>query len=188
MHAVLPHLRASASPHAQMMRFLLLTLARRDEAATATWSNVNLGAATWTITETKNGQPHVVPLSRQAVALLVGLERVSRTSWCSARGRARSWATGIVTPRRYRRPAGQMDGPATICAAPARPCSARMGELPDIIEAALNHVNPLPAGRDIQPQPLPAPGGGSAATAGGCAGWDRGGSREGGAAARRGLR
>ena len=57
------------------MRFLLLTLARRDEAATATWSNVNLGAATWTITETKNGQPHVVPLSRQAVALLVGLEK-----------------------------------------------------------------------------------------------------------------
>jgi hypothetical protein len=40
-----------------------------------------------------------------------------------------------------------------------------MGELPDIIEAALNHVSiPLAAGRDVQPQPLPAAGGCGAAT------------------------
>jgi hypothetical protein len=31
---------------------------------------VNLEARTWTILETKNGEPHIVPLSRQAIELL----------------------------------------------------------------------------------------------------------------------
>ena len=141
LRAVLPHLRGSASPHAQMMRFLLLTLARRDEAATATWSNVNLGAATWTITETKNGQPHVVPLSRQAVALLVGLEKgtphelvfSTRTgeklgNW-DRHTKAVQKASGTDGWTRHdlRRTGATMLG--------------EMGELPDIIEAALNHVS-----------------------------------------------
>ena len=60
-----------------------------------------------------------------------------------------------------------------------------MGELPDIIEAALNHVShPLPVGRDLQPKPLSAAGGGGTAAVGGRAGWDRGGGGQGGAAAR----
>ena len=44
-----------------------------------------------------------------------------------------------------------------------------MGEMPDIIEATLNHVSirsPLAA------KPLPAAGGGSAAAAGGRTGWN----------------
>jgi integrase len=141
LHAVLPHLRDSASPHAQMMRFLLLTLARREEAATATWANVNLGAATWTITETKNGQPHVIPLSRQAVALLVGLGQgkprdlvfSTRTgeklgNW-DRHTKAIQKASGTEGWTRHdlRRTGATMLG--------------EMGELPDIIEAALNHTS-----------------------------------------------
>jgi integrase len=70
LQVLLPQLRGANRPHARMMRFLLLTLARREEAATATWKSVNLESAMWTILETKNGEPHVVPLSRQALALL----------------------------------------------------------------------------------------------------------------------
>jgi integrase len=141
LRAVLPHLRGSASSHAQMMRFLLLTLARREEAATATWANISLDAATWTITETKNGQPHVIPLSRQAVALLVDLGKgrphdlVFRTRTGKKLGnwdrhtKAIQTASGTTGWTRHdlRRTGATMLG--------------EMGELPDIIEAALNHVS-----------------------------------------------
>lgn len=66
-------------PHARMgahmalgLRFLILTLTRRTEAAGACWSEIDLNAATWTIpgSRTKNRQVHVVPLSPQAQAVL----------------------------------------------------------------------------------------------------------------------
>jgi integrase len=63
-------LRASDRPHAACMRFLLLTLARRGEGESARWRDIDPVAGTWTIRETKNGQPHVVPLSTQAKDLL----------------------------------------------------------------------------------------------------------------------
>jgi hypothetical protein len=59
-----------------------------------------------------------------------------------------------------------------------------MGELPDIIEAALNHVSIRSVGRNVQPKPLPAASGGSVAAAGGRAGRDRSWGRNGGADAR----
>jgi integrase len=69
---VLPVLKASARPHAALMRFILLTLARLEEAAGATWGEIDLGAKTWTIpaSRVKNRREHVVPLSAQAIALL----------------------------------------------------------------------------------------------------------------------
>jgi integrase len=69
--ALLPALSApTANSYAKAMRFMLLTLARRDEAADARWRDVDLNAAEWRIPETKNGKPHRLPLSRQAVDLL----------------------------------------------------------------------------------------------------------------------
>jgi integrase len=68
--ALLPVLRASAKSHATLIRLLLLTLTRLNEAAGARWRDIDLDAGTWTIHETKNGQPLVVPLSRQARGLL----------------------------------------------------------------------------------------------------------------------
>jgi integrase len=54
------------------MEFMLLTLLRRDEVCDTCWRDIDLDAATLTIIpeKTKNRQPHVVPLSCQAVALL----------------------------------------------------------------------------------------------------------------------
>ena len=68
--ALLPILRASRRPYAPAMMFMLLTLTRRQETAMARWRDVNLEAATWTIPETKNGETHIVPLSKQAIDLL----------------------------------------------------------------------------------------------------------------------
>jgi integrase len=70
---LLPALDASSRPYAAAMRLMLWTLARREEVGSATWGDVGLEAGVWTIPETKNGQPHRVPLSRQAIALLRSL-------------------------------------------------------------------------------------------------------------------
>jgi len=54
--------------------FLLLTGARRDEAAALTWDRVHIDEdptnSRWHLTERKRGQPIFLPLSSQAVALL----------------------------------------------------------------------------------------------------------------------
>ena len=70
---LLPRLaEAAGSPYAAALRFMLLTLLRRSEADGARWRDVHWQAGTLTVApdRSKNGQPHVVPLSRQALALL----------------------------------------------------------------------------------------------------------------------
>ena len=129
---------------------MLLTLTRRQEAALARWRDVDMEARTWTITETKNGEPHTVPLSRQAMDLLRSrlpidadgnLKRpdpdalVFSTSTGATLGNwdretkalQESSGTGGWTRHDLRRTGATMLG--------------EMGELPDIIEAALNHVS-----------------------------------------------
>jgi integrase len=77
-------LPALVGPYGLCCRFLLLTAARLREATDATWSEVDLTARTWTIppTRRKNTRsrlrrkqvptpPHVIPLPRQAVDLLL---------------------------------------------------------------------------------------------------------------------
>jgi integrase len=75
---VLSVLRSGIPPHGLVMVFILLTLARREEAAGVTWPEVDLGASTWTIPperqkKTRRNQtrkPLVVPLSTAAHRLL----------------------------------------------------------------------------------------------------------------------
>ena len=59
--AILPVLRGNR-PHLAALRFMLLTLARREEVCGATWAEIDLDAALWTLPEqrSKTGQMHVV--------------------------------------------------------------------------------------------------------------------------------
>jgi integrase len=54
------------------LQFILLTMARKNEAIKAPWSEIDLDAATWLLPQerTKNKKPHLVPLSIQAIAIL----------------------------------------------------------------------------------------------------------------------
>jgi integrase len=56
---------ALRAPFGPMVRFLMLTLARRDEAAGMTWGELAPDLSTWTQpgARVKNGKPHVVHLS-----------------------------------------------------------------------------------------------------------------------------
>ncbi len=73
---LLPVLRCSPSAYAAAAEFMLLTACRRDEACDARWKDVNLDTRLWRLPDVKNTKgdgtirEHVVPLSKQAVALL----------------------------------------------------------------------------------------------------------------------
>ena len=56
--------------HGQVLRWLFLTGCRLNEACSMRWADIDDQSALWTIPQTKSGQPHVVPLPRQAMALL----------------------------------------------------------------------------------------------------------------------
>jgi integrase len=142
-------LAKSASPYARAIRFMLWTLARGEEVCRARWRDINLAAGTFTIQVRKNTkpnvvtQPHVVPLPRQAVAFLATIKPTDDDPAAlvfgnSAGGILGIWdheakaimaASGTAGWTRYdlRRTGATMLG--------------EMGELPHIIEAALNHVN-----------------------------------------------
>lgn len=65
---------------AQALRLLILTCVRTTELLAATWPEIDLSAATWTLPATrmkiKTQGAHRVPLSRQALALLKELPRL----------------------------------------------------------------------------------------------------------------
>jgi len=148
--AVLPVLRTSDRPQGAALRFMLLTLTRRQETALARWRDVNMEARTWTIPETKNGEMHVVPLSRQAIDLLRSLLPAD-----DAGNPQHPDPNALIFATSAGTPLGNWDRETK--ALQEASCTAgwtrhdlrrtgatmlgEMGELPDIIEAALNHVS-----------------------------------------------
>jgi integrase len=139
--ALQPALQSSDSPYAAGLRLILLTAARRGEVSAARWRDIDFTAGTWTLPLTKNGQKHVVPLSRQAIALLRSLQPAevdpaahvfaikgkALGDWEAATERLqKASSTGGWQRHDLRRTAATMMG--------------ELGVVPEIIEAALNHV------------------------------------------------
>lgn len=147
LRRLLPVLRAPTSAHAAAMQFILLTLARRDEAATAHWRDVDLKAKQWRLPETKSGQEHVVPLPKQAIALLrtrlpdapdpdafvfVSADEGDGTNPLGHWDRAtRNFTEDSGTPGWHRHDL-RRNGATML---------GNMGTGPHIIEAAVNHVS-----------------------------------------------
>lgn len=85
-HAAMPYrdvpafmatLRQRESGNRRALRFTILTAARTDEVAGATWPEFDLKAAVWTVPaeRMKAGRQHRVPLSGEALAILKSLPR-----------------------------------------------------------------------------------------------------------------
>lgn len=70
--AFMSELRAREALAARCLEFLIFAAARSSEALEATWGEIDLEEALWTVPahRMKAGAEHVVPLSTQAVALL----------------------------------------------------------------------------------------------------------------------
>jgi integrase len=67
-------------PYGTIVRLLMLTGQRREEVAGMTWAELSEDLLIWTIPgmRTKNGVPHLVPLSRPARELLHGPDGIMR--------------------------------------------------------------------------------------------------------------
>lgn len=75
--AVLRAAREIGFPFGQIVELLLLTGQRRSEVAGMRWEEIDFENALWTMegVRTKNGKPHLVHLSPQAIALIEPLPR-----------------------------------------------------------------------------------------------------------------
>jgi integrase len=122
---------------------MLLTLARRSEVVAMRHRDVDLEAATWTLADTKNGQRHVVQLSNQAAALLRARMPADAAPdalvFTTGEGAALGhWDRETKAIHKASRTAGwtrhdlRRTGATMLC---------ELGEMPDIVEAALNHVS-----------------------------------------------
>lgn len=87
------------------LRLLLLTMTRKGELRRARWSEVDLQGREWHIPQTnsKNGKPHIVYLSEQAVALFKNL----KTAACGSE-------FVLASPRDGRKPIGESTLNSTI--------------------------------------------------------------------------
>ena len=63
-------------------KLLLMTFVRKSELTKATWDEINFEEALWTIpaARMKKRTPHVVPLSNQALDILIGLKTLAGSS------------------------------------------------------------------------------------------------------------
>jgi integrase len=79
LHGFITDLREREGIAAQALEFLILTATRSGEVRGATWAEVDLAGALWTIPEgrMKAGKEHRVPLSPRAVEILKSLPRIA---------------------------------------------------------------------------------------------------------------
>jgi integrase len=130
-------------PSGPLVRMLLLTGQRRDEAAAASWPEIDVYSALWSIpgTRTKNGRPHHVQLAKPVLELLEDVPRFADGDFLFGAG-------GRGPFKGFGRAKGRLDKLAGI--APwtlhdlRRSCATGMASLgvpPHVIERILNHVS-----------------------------------------------
>jgi integrase len=130
----------NASAQRRALAFMLMTLCRRDEAASARWRDVDLEVAEWRIPETKSGEPHRVPLPRQAVALLRSMDPGPRDALIFASRRGAKLSNWDRETKRIMAETGTAGWTRHDL---RRTGATQLGELgfePHVIEAALNHA------------------------------------------------
>jgi integrase len=121
------------------MRFILLTLLRVNEVSGLRWKDVDLEAKTITLPVTKNGEPHVVPLSRQALQIIAERKPAKvRLDGSVFAGITTNWNPA---QRRINRLSGTDGWHRHDLRRTGATLLGEMGIVPDIVEAALNHVS-----------------------------------------------
>lgn len=83
MPAFMAELRARAASASRALAFCILTATRTSETLEAEWSEIDLAGKVWTIpaARMKNGKPHRVPLSDDAITLLAHLPRIDGSDY-----------------------------------------------------------------------------------------------------------
>ena len=129
-------------PFGTIVQLLILTGQRRGEVAGMAWSEIDLDAGAWSLPRerTKNGRPHGVPLSKQAIAIINAVPRIDDRYVFSLNGRAPVRSFSKVKTR-LDRLAGvepwRLHDLRRTCASGM----AKIGASLAVIERALNHVS-----------------------------------------------
>ncbi len=164
---------ADGRDFSRIVRLLLLTGQRREEVAAMAWSELDLDKAVWTLPEepapnqearTKNGMPHDIPLSRQALTLIGAkaegskkahvfgrLERSSFSGFDDAKKALDATIARLRAKDRLDRSLAEGEAPDEADAIPhwtlhdlRRSAVTGMCEIgvgPHIAEAAVNHIS-----------------------------------------------
>lgn len=140
LQALLPHLTNTENAYRRGLRFMLLTLARREEVAGARWRDMEMQEESLRLPTTKNKLPHVIPLSRQAMELILSIGPGKPDALLfAARGQGR-----LANWDRETKAVMKASGTSGWTRHDLRRTGATMlGELgvdPHIVESALNHA------------------------------------------------
>jgi len=96
LRALVPACDKVGYPYGPLFKLIALTGARLNEAAGAQWQEIDLASAMWTIPpeRIKSEEKHRVPLSKDAVALLQGLNRYNEYLFTYGTGPVNSFSKG----------------------------------------------------------------------------------------------
>lgn len=98
-------LEAAGSPSARALQFMILTATRTNEVIQATWDEVDIDAAIWSIPgdRMKAGREHRVPLPESAMDILKVLSRVAGNPFLFPGARARRPLSNMAMLTQMRR-------------------------------------------------------------------------------------
>jgi integrase len=127
-----------------LVKMLALTGQRRDEVARMRWEELDLDARLWTLppARTKNNQPHEVPLSKAALAVLQNVPRIASSPFVLTTNGGASPASGYSKNKRRLDALLPADMPPWRLHDLRRSCAsglARLGINLPVIEKVLNH-------------------------------------------------
>jgi integrase len=127
------------------LRFTILTAARSDEVLGATWQEIDMEAATWTIpgSRMKGAKKHVVPLSEAALAILKGVRgnrKPEPDDWVFPSKRGKNATMGHDAMRRVLYAIGRRDITVHGFRSSFRDWCAENHKPHDVAEFCLAHV------------------------------------------------
>jgi len=139
---------AGGYPFGDLVRFLILTGVRREEAGGASWGEIDLDARQWAIpaARTKNKRAHVVPLSVGAVEVLKLIPAFAGGDYVfglAGRGPFKGWSSA---KRALDQRAGVEGWRLHDLRRTMATRLADLGVAPHIVEACLNHQSGAKSG------------------------------------------
>jgi integrase len=137
-------LNAPDNSYGTILKLLLLTGCRRDEIGGLMWSEVDLNARTITIpgSRTKNKQEHVVPLSDTAMSILAGVAKREGREHVFGRTLAAGFSGWSSAKAEFDAAVKIADWRLHDLRRTVRTGIDKLGTLPHICEAVLNHLPP----------------------------------------------
>ena len=130
--------------YGRIVKLLMLTGQRREEIGALKWSEISADAIDLAGDRTKNGEPHKIPLSSEALAILRSCVRSADNVFSEAPNGFTSWSRAkaeLDATTRINKPWHLHDLRRTCATG-----MAKLGVWPHVIEAVLNHISGHKAG------------------------------------------